>query len=135
MTVLYGLIINRNTLTLLSRCKSSFCDICSFGSAESTPRLAHLSGHGYRSLESRRDVCLATTAFKVVRGIYECPQLLDAFGLLAPSNYLRARECDLFMMPMGRTDVIVGHPVLRSVGMLNFVHRDNYVLSMSFYDF
>ena len=94
-----------------------------------------LSGSGYRSLESRRDVCLATTAFKVVRGIYECPQLLDAFGLLAPENYLRARGRDLFQVPVGRTDVIVRHPVTRSIGMLNFVHRANDVISMSLYEF
>ena len=103
------------------------------------PRLVHhsdlLSGCGYRSLESRRDVCLATTALKVVRSIYECPQLLDAFGLLALSNYLRARGRDLFQVPVGRTDVIVRHPVTRSIGMLNFVHRENDVISMSLYEY
>ena len=50
------------------------------------PRIAHhsdlISGCDYRSLKSRRDVCLATTAFKVVRGIYECPQLFYAAGFL-----------------------------------------------------
>ena len=54
------------------------------------PRLAHhsnlLSGCGYRSLESRRDVCLATTAFKMVRGIYKCTQLFGALRLLAHGN-------------------------------------------------
>ena len=84
-----------------------------------------LSGCVYRFLESRRDVCLATTACKVIRSIYEYPQVLDVFGLLAPSNYLRALGRDLFLMPVGITGVIVRHLVTRSIGMLSFVHRVN----------
>ncbi|KAI5633711.1 hypothetical protein NE865_13574 [Phthorimaea operculella] len=76
---------------------------------------------GFNSLETRRNYQLTLTVCRIVRGEYDCPELVsEALQLYVPDSYMRGRGHKLLALPSCRTVARQQSPLLRG---LRFVRQ------------
>ncbi|CAG9112866.1 unnamed protein product [Plutella xylostella] len=81
---------------------------------------------GYTTLAARRDLALATTVFKVLRGWLINPAVLENISLVVPSEDtrgLRRRAGRLLSIPPARTNLLAKAPLTRALRLLNKVNE------------
>ncbi|KAG7301013.1 hypothetical protein JYU34_015383 [Plutella xylostella] len=79
---------------------------------------------GYTTLAARRDLTLAVTLFKILRGWLINPAILENISLVVPSEGargLRRRAGRLFSIPQARTNLLAQAPMTRALRVLNKV--------------
>jgi hypothetical protein len=98
------------------------------------PTLFVLGMVGYNELRVRRELCLATYLFRLIRGKAYNSVVLCCVNLYVPDRYVwRRRRPRLLAEPRGRTNLLGKAPLTRAVRTLNLVAEniDLFLCSLS----
>ncbi|CAH2103089.1 unnamed protein product [Euphydryas editha] len=86
------------------------------------PTLFVLGMVGYNELRVRRNLALALFVFKIIRGRLHEPNILEQIHLCVPDRYVwRRRRPRLFVVPIGKTELMKMAPLSRALCTINLV--------------
>jgi Reverse transcriptase (RNA-dependent DNA polymerase) len=86
---------------------------------------------GYRSLETRRKVCLIKHFSGLLKGRVDNPGILEELRLWVPEHSHESRARSLFLPVRARTCMLVNSPVSRAITFLNQIARSVDLFTIS----
>ncbi|KAI5633533.1 cytochrome p450 domain-containing protein [Phthorimaea operculella] len=83
---------------------------------------------GFNSLETRRNYQLTLTVCRIIRGEYDCPELVsEALQLYVPDSYMRGRRHKLLALPSCRTTQVIFQHYVMSNSDENFSKASEFM--------